>query len=620
MKRILSMLLTVILCLFIPFYAQAKSDYNADKIKSIALGIVNWKKDDLGAKKNGNLINNNYLELAGTTPGDWYQIGMSRLGIDDDYDGYLAVIKNIVKERYKSSSKLSSVKATEWHRISLAVLACGGDPKNLCLDKNGKNIDLIADGTYNRGYTASLGKQGINGFIWGLISLDSMQYEVPKNAFYTRDNIIVEILKQQLSDGGFALSGKNADPDITSMALQALAPYYNDNKEYEYKLKTSQKTVNKTVREVIDESIECLSKMQLDSGDYFSWGTQNVESTCQVVVALCSLGINPQTDKRYIKKGNTLIDGILKYKMADGGFVHSYTYDSDNPSSKPDKSNSMAGEQTLYTMAAIVRNLNFERNLYDFRTDFSKNFKKRISELQEKIKSSSNDKKELEKLLKMYYAIPKDERFYVRNFNDLYDKAIKNNIDLKSIEKSTKVVFDNENNSNLKEIEFTENDKNSVNNLPKKLTTKEFVSIVKLLDKLENSSDFDEKEVYKSKLQKAKHQVEKIQKEIDEINLTVKKELYPLDKMGLSNKKTIDNIVKRIENLSDYDKTKIENYEDVVKTKTKVDNELRAVIIMCLCAVIIAVLAVFIIYHIKSRKNKKIRELEELAKEFEDEE
>ena len=90
--------------------------------------------------------------------------------------------------------------------------------------------------------------------------------------------------------------------------------------------------------------------------------------------------------------------------------------------------------------------------------------------------------------------------------------------------------------------------------------------------------------------------------------------------MGLSNKKTIDNIVKRIENLSEYDKTKIENYEDVVKTKTKVDNELRAVIIMCLCAVIIAVLTVFIIYHIKSRKNKKIRELEELAKEFEDEE
>lgn len=620
MKRLLSMILAVLLCLFIPFCVQAKSDYSVDEIKNIALGIVNRKKGDLGAKKNENLINNNYLELAGTTPGDWYQIGMSRLGLDDDYNGYLAVIKNIVKERYKSSSKLSSVKATEWHRISLAVLSCGGDPKSLCLDENENKIDLIADGTYNRGYTASLGKQGINGYIWGLISLDSMQYEVPNNAFNTRDDIIIEILKQQLSDGGFALSGKNSDPDITAMTLQALAPYYNDNKEYEYKLKISQKTVKKTVRQVVDDSLECLSEMQLDSGDYFSWGTQNVESTCQVVVALCSLGINPQTDKRFIKKGNTLLDGILKYKMADGGFVHSYTYDSDNPSSKPDQSNSMAGEQTLYTMAAIVRNLKGERNLYDFRTEFSNSFKKRINDLEEKIRTCSNNKKELEKILKMYYAIPKNERFYVRNFNDLYDKAIANKIDFKSIELSTKEVFDDTNDDNLKKVNFSESDKKSVNNLPKKLTTKEYVIIVKLLDKLESSIDFDKKEEYKSKLEKAKQQVEKIQKEINNINSTVKKKIYPLDKMGLKNKKTIDNIVKRIENLSEYDKTKIENYEDIIKTKTKVDNELRAVIIMCLCIVIIVVLIIFVINHIKSRKNKKVKELEELAKEFEDEE
>ena len=73
--------------------------------------------------------------------------------------------------------------------------------------RTGNPIDLIADGTYDRGRTTPLGRQGINGWIWGLIALDSLRYPIPDGAFYTRDDIILEILRQQLPDGGFALSG-----------------------------------------------------------------------------------------------------------------------------------------------------------------------------------------------------------------------------------------------------------------------------------------------------------------------------------------------------------------------------------------------------------------------------
>ncbi len=58
--------------------------------------------------KNENLINDKYLELAGTTPGDWYQIGLSRLGVKDNYQGYLAVIKDKVRERYETEEKNSA--------------------------------------------------------------------------------------------------------------------------------------------------------------------------------------------------------------------------------------------------------------------------------------------------------------------------------------------------------------------------------------------------------------------------------------------------------------------------------------------------------------------------------
>lgn len=158
----------------------------AAAVTAVADCIIEWKKLDNGSSADGYLINETYLELAGSTPGDWYQIGLSRLGVEDNYAGYLAVIRDRVEERYRDPGKLSAAKATEWHRISLAVLAAGGDPRALGTDESGAPIDLIADGTYNRGLATPLGRQGINGWIWGLIALDSMRYEVPADAYYTR--------------------------------------------------------------------------------------------------------------------------------------------------------------------------------------------------------------------------------------------------------------------------------------------------------------------------------------------------------------------------------------------------------------------------------------------------
>ena len=41
----------------------------------IAQGIINWKKLDNGSTVDGYLINNAFLEQAGSTPGDWFPIG-----------------------------------------------------------------------------------------------------------------------------------------------------------------------------------------------------------------------------------------------------------------------------------------------------------------------------------------------------------------------------------------------------------------------------------------------------------------------------------------------------------------------------------------------------------------
>ncbi|MBR2933045.1 MAG: terpene cyclase/mutase family protein, partial [Clostridia bacterium] len=366
------------------FASEQKTPYN------VALEIIDWKKSDVGSTSDGYLINDTFLTQAGTTPGDWYPIGLGRLGIKDNQEGYLAVINDNVQKRYQTSAKLDKAKATEWHRISLAVLASGGNPRRM--GENGE-IDLIADGIYNRvdgKGNGILGKQGINGFIWGLIAIDSMQYEVPENAYYSRDDMILNILNRQLADGGWALTGNVSDPDMTSMAIQALAPYYNSEKEYIYenkKLQADGSKITKKVRTVVDEAISWLSLAQNTDGGYSSWGTENCESAVQVAVALCALGIDIFTDIRFIKDGNTIYDAILSYQNADGGFLHSLQYDPENPSSLPDKSNTMASEQTLYGMVAIHRYQNGMRRLFDFRQEQSEALKSQIAQVETQIQT-----------------------------------------------------------------------------------------------------------------------------------------------------------------------------------------------------------------------------------------
>lgn len=622
-KRILCLILTV-LCLIPLLHVAAfgAGTSVADTVSDIAEGIIQWKKSDNGASPDGSLINDTYLQLAGTTPGDWYPIGLGRLGVSDAYDAYLAVIRDQVCQRYAQPGKLSAAKATEWHRISLAVLASGGDPTDMGNDGEGNRIDLIADGTYNRGKTTSLGRQGINGWIWGLITLDSMRYEVPQDAFNTREDIIIEILRQQLTDGGFALSGAVSDPDITAMAIQALTPYYNDEKSHTYTRKATKETVTYTVRQVVDTALDCLSALQTENGDFRSWGTENAESTAQVTVALCCLGIDPLTDPRFVKNGNTLLDGMLRYRMADGGFVHSFTYDKDNPTSLPDRSNSMAGEQVLYTMAALQRLYGGMRSLYDFRPEMSQALRERIDGLCDDIAALTDGASDdvLRALLSEFYALPETERCYVTGYWKLSDLAVSRGIDVRAIVDVTEVRQDTpDSDSDDVLLYFSASDMDVLAALPERLTTEQYVTVTTLLDKLDRCEDFAEKTECREKLTAAKAQIEAISAEIDAVNAEILDKLYPFESISLSDKKTVDGIVARYQALSEYDRAKILHYEDVVKTKTAVDNLLRGILIGIVLTVSAAVTLTVVIVRLRRRRRRRARAMEELEAMYADE-
>lgn len=141
--------------------------------------------------------------------------------------------------------------------------------------------------------------------------------------------------------------GSTADPDMTGMAIQALAPYYSTNSD---------------VKEAIDKALTAMSNAQNENGGFASWGSVNSESCAQVLVALTSLGIDPTNDERFIKNGNTLIDAMMSFS-AENGFGHTDT-----------TYNQMATEQGFYAFVSFDRLVNGKTSLYNMTDRLAENY------------------------------------------------------------------------------------------------------------------------------------------------------------------------------------------------------------------------------------------------------
>ena len=247
------------------------------------------------------LTQQDVLPAGQSSVADWYAIAMARCGISEDYETYLAALKTYVESAYAESGGLSANKATEWHRVALAVTALGGDAAAFGTKPDGTTIDLI-----------------------------------PEGARYTRETIIEAIVSAQGEDGGFSLTGDALDADITAMALQALAPYADGQAE------------------VIDRALEALSGVQCADGGFASWGAENAESTAQVVMALCALGIDPAADERFCKEGGSAVTALMGFRVEDGSFAH-----------VGGTSDAMASEQGLQALEALRRFYAGEKRFFD---------------------------------------------------------------------------------------------------------------------------------------------------------------------------------------------------------------------------------------------------------------
>ena len=289
--------------------------------------------------------------------GEWTVLSLARSGIKVPKKYYEDYYKRVEKTVKDAKGILHRMKFTEYSRVILALTAINKD----VTDVGGYNLlSYLSD-------FDNVKKQGINGPIFALIAFDAGNYDIPidKKASVqtTRQGIIDFILDKEIHKGtskagGWALSGTDPDPDITFMAIQSLANYM-DQKE---------------VKEAVDRALKIMSKKQLSTGGYNSWGTENCESTAQAIVALTALGIDIDTDSRFIKtdkKGNknTLMDGMMQFYCKGGGFAHvNEGYDGGGGSGTG--LNAMATDQGMYALDAYYRYINGKKKLYDM-TDAS---------------------------------------------------------------------------------------------------------------------------------------------------------------------------------------------------------------------------------------------------------
>ena len=277
----------------------------------------------------------------GSIGGEWAVLGLARSGYDvpdSYYQDYYATVETYVKA---CDGKLHDKKYTEYSRVIVALSSIGKDARNV------GGYDLTKPlGDYDKTIW-----QGLNGPIWALIALDSRDYPMPENpgaeTQATRQMYIDRILECQLPDGGWSLFGGTSaassgdgvsDPDITGMALQALAKYQDQP----------------AVARATEEALACMSKKQNSEGGFSSWGTRNSESCVQIIVALCELGI-PLDDPRFVKNGNTLLDNLMTFYLPGNGFLH--TADGSG-------SNQMASEQAFYGLIAAQRLQDGRNSLY----------------------------------------------------------------------------------------------------------------------------------------------------------------------------------------------------------------------------------------------------------------
>lgn len=306
-KQLRRLLCAVITTAVLAVFAMPCHAENTERVQDLIDDILEYQLANSGSASIQEWIDGELTENAGVSS-EWYILGLQQSGQVYDMTAYASALLSYLSEN-------DTAGASTQLKYAFVLAAIGSTDPYIS--------DTMDD---------AIGMQGIMSWVYGLHLL---------NNGYESSNIDVSsavdtVLSLQLADGGWALYGDVSDVDVTANVLQALAPH-----------------AASYVTEV-ERAVTLLSERQSENGDFSSYGVYNPESTAQVVIALASLGIDPLADERFVKNGNTLLDGMLRYQLSDGTYSH--TLDG--------AFNAMATVQVYHALTACQRQQNGSGSLF----------------------------------------------------------------------------------------------------------------------------------------------------------------------------------------------------------------------------------------------------------------
>ncbi len=276
-----------------------------DDVRSVIDGIAMFKMSESGASDLQEWADGALCEGAGADA-DAYAFALYKLG-KADVTAYKEALRKYLGENTVRS-------ATTRLKYALCLLM-GEEVNRPCKDPY---ITATLED--------SVGKQGIMSLVYGL-HLSNCWCNAPE---YPPFKLVDELMSLRHEDGGWSVMGQYSDVDVTAMVLQSFAylrkTLYNDVygwvQVYEGEALEEHRKLYEKIEDGVRTGLTFLSGKQNETGDFAGFGSDNAESTAQVLIALSSLGIDGASDPDFVKNGNSVVDGIMRYRLPDGSFAH----------------------------------------------------------------------------------------------------------------------------------------------------------------------------------------------------------------------------------------------------------------------------------------------------------
>jgi len=307
----------------------------SDPIDEVLRSVLDWVYGEVRR------VGGPSVEVIG---GEWAVLALARAGrihltdwkyvYTNNLRAHIAGYATVLSQTAPRPVIFDGNRPTENQRAIIALTALGLDASNF------EGYDLVTplkDFDWVR-------VQGNNAVAFALIALDTVGY-LEGQPDDPRARLVSELtsLQNQNANGSWGVTrGGAGDHSMTAMVITALAPYYNTNAD---------------VRAAVGRALNWLSAEQSSDGRIGN-DSQNIS---QAIVALTALGRNPVQDAQFIKNGNTLVDGLLSFRVTGGVNAGAFG----NISSAA--ANAMSTEQAAYALVALQRFEAGQTHLYDMR-------------------------------------------------------------------------------------------------------------------------------------------------------------------------------------------------------------------------------------------------------------